>query len=520
MYLYLFIGVAIIIDCDILPIVVTSFLEGQMKSFFILTLVMTTTVAGHAFALSCPEGTTMGVDCWGCDGTWGSTHCLASITTAADGHKVFNIEGNGESNNRYAMSPPYAWSEAIKDVTEINISGVTHLRDSYFKGASNVTTVNIPDSVISINEKAFSDTGLTSVNFGDNPQVKYLGFSGVPGLTSIDLPDSVTSISSFYGTGLTSLELPNGLTSIGSLTGLPLKEIVIPDSVTSIGSSAFYHMKELEKITLPNNENFTTISNSLFNGASNLKEIIIPNTITKIGEYAFEDCASLESVTIPRSVTSIGRNAFDGLTNLKSLTFETDEDGKVGFTTIPFAAFMNSVSSLTTLKIPEGVTTIESGAFEGASNLTTIILPDSVTDIRGGAFRYSSKITDVFCHDTGDGRCENFTKKGLWGGSSSLLLDIIKPNTLKLYTVDDDGVYVVKDYLGNLSYYASIDDMLKGASGACESQAACKAIVSANNSAASGSAQTGNRMRKRIYTVEEASRVSKDTGNRIMLRYR
>ena len=49
--------------------------------------------------------------------------------------------------------------------------------------------------------------------------------------------------------------------------------------------------------------------------------VIIPSTVTydsktysvmSIGVHAFEGCSSLTSITIPEGVTSIGNNAFDG----------------------------------------------------------------------------------------------------------------------------------------------------------------------------------------------------------------
>ena len=66
-----------------------------------------------------------------------------------------------------------------------------------------VTTVVIPEGVLSIGEHAFCGcSGLTSIEIPDSViSIKWAAFSGCTGLTSIEIPNSVTSIeeSAFYG---------------------------------------------------------------------------------------------------------------------------------------------------------------------------------------------------------------------------------------------------------------------------------------------------------------------------------
>lgn len=86
---------------------------------------------------------------------------------------------------------------------------------------SNLLSVSLPNSIVSIEDDAFEDNQLTSVI----------------------IPDSVTSISygAFRGNQLTSVTIPDSVTSIGkyAFEDNQLTNITIPDSVTSIGSSAF-----------------------------------------------------------------------------------------------------------------------------------------------------------------------------------------------------------------------------------------------------------------------------------------
>ena len=87
------------------------------------------------------------------------------------------------------------------------------------------------------------------------------------------------------------------------------------------------------------------------------------HTYDKIG--SFYGCTSLTSVTIPSGVTSIGDNAFY---NCKSLTDITIPDS---VKSIGHRAF-NYCTSLTSIIIPESVTSIDDNAFFGCKNLTIV----------------------------------------------------------------------------------------------------------------------------------------------------
>ena len=90
--------------------------------------------------------------------------------------------------------------------------------------------------------------------------------------------------------------------------------------------------------------------------------------MTYIGVCAFDGCSSLTSITIPNSVTSIGRSAFDGC------------------------------SSLTSITIPNSVTSIGQYAFSGCISLTSITIPNSVTKISYCAFKNCKNLENVYCY--------------------------------------------------------------------------------------------------------------------------
>lgn len=192
------------------------------------------------------------------------------------------------------------------------------IRNSSFRGCSNLTSITIPDSVTSIEAYAFIDcNSLTGVYITDiakwcaiefywgssNPLVyaQNLYLNGELITDELVIPDSVTSIES------------NVFSNYSRLTS-----VTIPDSVTSIGRSAFSNCSSLTNVTIGNG--VTTIGNAAFQYCSSLTSITIPDSVTSIGERAFEDCRGLTSVTIGNGVTTIGHYAFYGCSGLTSVT--------------------------------------------------------------------------------------------------------------------------------------------------------------------------------------------------------
>ncbi|MCM1131559.1 MAG: leucine-rich repeat domain-containing protein [Anaeroplasma bactoclasticum] len=209
-----------------------------------------------------------------------------------------------------------------------------------------------------------------------------------------------------------------------------INKLFLPNTITSIGEYAFKGCSSLTSITIP--DSVTNIGESAFENCSDLRSITIPDSVTSIGEYAFKGCSSLTSITIPESVTSIGGYAFKGCNALTSITipfvglelngtsntlfgiifegygysYDTGYSNggcvpsslkKViikGGKSIEKYAF-KGCSDLTSITIPESVTSIGESAFSYCSSLTSITIPESVTSIGKSAFFYCSSLTSI-----------------------------------------------------------------------------------------------------------------------------
>ncbi|MDD5924514.1 MAG: leucine-rich repeat protein [Clostridia bacterium] len=316
-------------------------------------------------------------------------------------------------------------------------STLTSIGSYVFYGCSNLSTATLPSKLTSIGQYAFNGcrslesvaipSGVTSINDGT--------FGSCINLTSLTIPEGVTSIG--YGAFSTCPNLPS---------------LTIPASVTNLNSGAFSSCYGLEELTINcemTNTNYfngisalksltfgpavTKIPDYSFQSCSSLASVTIPATVTSIGRSAFYGCSNLTSATIPASVTSIGTDAFkncsadlvvsgetnsvaESYCNANNITFKNQfgaivsgtlengaitwyitEEGKLVITGSgdmtdfsEYAPWYSYKSSITSIEIENGITSIGNKAFYKCTNLTSVSIPDSVTSIGSQAFAYFS----------------------------------------------------------------------------------------------------------------------------------
>ena len=289
-----------------------------------------------------------------------------------------------------------------------------------FQGCTGITSIVIPDSVISIDRSAFSGcTSLTEITVSPDNK-NYSSVDGVlfnkdgselivypkgNGRSAYTVPDGVTSISgsAFEGcTSLSKVKLSNNLTIIEERTFYgctSLAEIVIPDSVTEIRGrldseyygGAFVGCTSLAEIVIP--DSVTKIGESAFLGCTSLSKVDLPKNLTTIESHTFSGCTSLAEITIPDSVTEIGESAFSGCTSLSKVKLSNN------LRIIQERTF-SGCTSLAEIDIPDSVTEIGWSAFEGCTSLAEIAIPDSVTSIGGSAFSGCTSLAEIAIPDS------------------------------------------------------------------------------------------------------------------------
>ena len=172
------------------------------------------------------------------------------------------------------------------------------------------------------------------------------------------------------------------------------------DSISGYGASydsqygIFYNSNNVNAVFLPSN--ITKLDKGAFGSCSSLTGITIPDSVTTIGSGAFYRCSSLTGITIPNSVTSIGSGAFYGWTGAASTDNIIFPNEQLKIKYFNGSNCFSGWSSLLSVKIPDGVTSIPYRAFINCTSLVQIAIPNSVTIIKQDAFSNCSHLGQDF----------------------------------------------------------------------------------------------------------------------------
>ncbi len=124
-------------------------------------------------------------------------------------------------------------------------------------------------------------------------------------------------------TTITSITLPDSVLSIGYEAFYRceyLATVTFGSGVTTIGDWAFGHCYRLKSISIPNS--VTSLGNGSLSDCIELESVILGNQVPSLGRYTFTNGYKLSSITLPASITSIGEQAFSHCTKLGTINFQ------------------------------------------------------------------------------------------------------------------------------------------------------------------------------------------------------
>lgn len=365
------------------------------------------------------------------DSAFNRCNALTTVTFA-EGSQLKSIE-------RAAF---YGTEHAYPKFKEIKIpDSVETIGNGAFNYCQNLERIALPSALQTLSNGTFYGcTALSEVTFPASLEtIESRAFSFCRNLSEIKLPTSLKAIQSSVFDYCSALKTVSYDGSLEQWNHITANNDVLGYSCPSLVTDDYTAQFILVKNDLPDHYP-KTVTITKYTGTEST--VILPSTIsswpvTKIGEDALKDNTTITSVTIPASVTEIGSNAFAGCTNLTSVNyagnwsnltiqsgnpavqdaanaplfdFEFTLDNTAAIvtnykyngaaadvtipsryqgkpvTTIGHAAFFNS--AVTSVTIPDSVTSISDDAFVNCPQLTNISIPNSVTYI--GFFAFGS----------------------------------------------------------------------------------------------------------------------------------
>lgn len=186
-----------------------------------------------------------------------------------------------------------------------------------------------------------------------------------------------------------------------------IQTVVLPSETVKIGDKAFYRSSvmtiNLDNISQIGDEAFVeaqifsldissavTIGNKAFYGLNKLTNITFSEELQSIGEYAFAHCSLLKDVEIPANVSNIGKGVFYQNNRLETITYTGENfvsEEQVLYNADKTRLIVYPAGKTgSSFTVPEGVTLIEEGAFNGNKFLKSITVSSTTQTIGYGAF--------------------------------------------------------------------------------------------------------------------------------------
>lgn len=317
---------------------------------------------------------------------------------------------NNEHFKLYTV-PDSGIIEATKDNVVSKLSGLAVDNTYVIKLTGNITADTISSIVPYLQDETkkikldlSGSTGLTSIPHRAFFKCKSLVIINLPNgikeieshafescsyLIRVNIPDGVTNIGhcAFYGcNSLSSLTMPDSVTSLGKELQNSECEYYLDSRICKTCGKDIYDCAHSQQALVCQGKRL-----ALFTGNTQLKSVEFSKNLTYIPEDTsgmFVNCENLTSITLPEGMTSIKGDMFRQCTNLQSITIPNS------VTSIGKKAFWEC-TSLESVTIPDSVTYIGEEAFEFCCSLTSVAFPDNGIYIGLNAFKSCTNLESV-----------------------------------------------------------------------------------------------------------------------------
>lgn len=221
------------------------------------------------------------------------------------------------------------WYSPLKKLTELNVLPTINIIKSYAINNKFLKTINLPNSVVSVEKEAFCCPNLISINMTNS----VTNFEcNIP---VENLSNNIKSLS-YIDNNAETIIIPEGIETLSPqyCFFIMARKIVIPSTLKDLGENVFSQCIRLEEIEVSNVNPYLVCENGAVYSKDKTKlikyfgfkdkngnstdEFIIPNTVKEICENAFAGCL-LKNIVIPNSVETIKFNAFANITSLDNL---------------------------------------------------------------------------------------------------------------------------------------------------------------------------------------------------------
>ena len=326
-------------------------------------------------------------------------------------------------NGAYVVENNYSGKVVIP--AHIQVDGQTipviGIQEDAFYACDDVTSVTLPDGLITIEKRAFdSMCGPKEIIIPET--VLHIGegaFSDCENLQQVTLPSQLTHLPADLFDSCGALEkiiIPQGVKIIGDgcfAACKNLKTVVLPEGLEKIESRAFILCESLEEIHIPSS--VQEIGEEAFYSCLSLQRIGLPEGLEYIPVNCFGLCQSLEQVDIPASVQMVEQGAFD-LTPYKRHGIHYAHDLLVGVGRVDTPDGVLTISddtrvvcdtavsdydnTLRRVVCPTSLRQIGRNAFCNSANLEEVVLNEGLEFIDGGAFAECKRLKRVYIPST------------------------------------------------------------------------------------------------------------------------